>query len=59
MDDLPPLLFEAEDGIAVLTLNRPAEGNALTPGLLAALEEAWHRVEEDRAIRVAIITGAG
>jgi hypothetical protein len=41
MDDLPPLLFEAEDGIAVLTLNRPAEGNALTPGLLAALEEAW------------------
>ncbi len=59
MDDLSPLLFDVDEGVAVLTLNRPHEGNSLTPELLLALEEAWHRVEGDAAIRVAILTGAG
>jgi E-phenylitaconyl-CoA hydratase len=59
MNDQSPLLFELEDSIAVLTLNRPAEGNSLTPELLVALEEAWNRVESDTTIRVALITGAG
>lgn len=59
MSDPSPLLFEIDSGIAILTLNRPAEGNSLTPELLVALEEAWKRVEGDAAIRVAIITGAG
>jgi enoyl-CoA hydratase/carnithine racemase len=53
------LLFALEDGIATLTLNRPAQGNAITPDMMIALEEAWKRVETDPAIRVAIITGAG
>jgi E-phenylitaconyl-CoA hydratase len=53
------LLFEVSEGVAVLTLNRPAEGNSLTPELLIALEEAWGRIESDDAIRVAILTGAG
>lgn len=53
------LLFSVEDGIATLVLNRPHEGNALTPTLLAALEAAWLRVETDPAIRVAVIKGAG
>ena len=59
MADLSQLLFEVDDGVATLTLNRPAEGNSLTPELLAALEDAWHRVEAGPEIRVAIITGAG
>lgn len=59
MDEPNPLLFDLDGGIATLTLNRAHEGNALTPALLAALEEAWRRVERDDAIRVAIITGAG
>ncbi|WP_297492514.1 enoyl-CoA hydratase/isomerase family protein [Acidocella sp.] len=57
MDD--SLLFDLDDSVALLTLNRPAEGNAMTPGMLVALEQAWARVEDDAAIRVAIITGAG
>lgn len=59
MEDTEPLLFAIDDDVATLTLNRPAQGNSLTPELLIALEEAWARVESDRAIRVAIITGAG
>jgi|SRR5580658_1721256 E-phenylitaconyl-CoA hydratase len=59
MEDATPLLFAVDDGIATLTLNRPAEGNSLTPELLIALEAAWARVECEEAIRVAILTGAG
>ncbi len=59
MADLSQLLFEVVEGVATLTLNRPAEGNSLTPELLVALEDAWNRVEADPEIRVAIITGAG
>jgi E-phenylitaconyl-CoA hydratase len=54
-----PLLFEVDDGVAILTLNRPGRGNSLSPDLLLALEAAWHRVNSEDAIRVAIITGAG
>ncbi|MET0270281.1 MAG: enoyl-CoA hydratase/isomerase family protein [Sphingomonas sp.] len=54
-----PLLFAVEDGVALLTLNRPHEGNSLSPDLLVALEAAWARVDADEAIRVAVLTGAG
>jgi enoyl-CoA hydratase/carnithine racemase len=54
-----PLLFDVEDRVAVLTLNRPDSGNSLSPELLLALEEAWDRVNSDTSILVAIITGAG
>jgi enoyl-CoA hydratase/carnithine racemase len=59
MSEPSPLLFETDAGVAVLTLNRPAEGNSLTPELLVELEAAWNRVESDVTIRAAIITGTG
>ena len=54
-----PLSFEVRSHIATITLNRPQHGNALSPALLIALEQAWQRVEDERDIRAAIITGAG
>jgi E-phenylitaconyl-CoA hydratase len=54
-----PILFSVEDGIATITLNRPHEGNAISPGMQEALEKAWARVQNDHDIRVAIIKGAG
>ena len=59
MDASAEFLFETEGHVAVLTLNRPAQGNSLTPEMLIALEEAWERIENDANLRVAIITGAG
>ena len=59
MNESSPLLFDLEDHVAILTLNRPAQGNSLTPELLIALEAAWHRINNDDAIRVAVLTGAG
>jgi E-phenylitaconyl-CoA hydratase len=54
-----PLKIEIDQGVALLTLNRPEKGNSLTPELLLALEEAWRRVETDATVRMAILTGAG
>lgn len=54
-----PLDVAVENGIAVLTLNRPQALNAVDAELRQALGEAWKRVSADDAIRVAIITGAG
>ena len=55
-----PVLFDARpDGIAILTLNRPEQHNALNREVREALTAAWHRFEQDEALRVAILTGAG
>lgn len=59
MENSSGLRLEVEAGIATLTLDRPEQGNSLTPEMLVALEEAWGRIERDRSILVAIITGAG
>jgi len=48
-----------EDGIAVITLNRPEKRNAFDAEHYRMLSEAWTRVRDDPAIRVAVITGAG
>jgi enoyl-CoA hydratase len=54
------VLFEARaDGIAVITLNRPATRNCLSQDVRAGLFTAWDRFERDHALRVAILTGAG
>jgi enoyl-CoA hydratase/carnithine racemase len=55
----PPLLREAADGIAVLTLNRPRQYNALSSALLAALHDALDGIAADESVRVVILTGAG
>jgi len=54
------VLFDArDDGIAIITLNRPETRNALSKDIRAGLFEAWDRFERDPALRIAILTGAG
>jgi enoyl-CoA hydratase/carnithine racemase len=54
------VLFDArEDGIAIITINRPEQRNALNKEVRTALTEAWARFEADPAMRIAILTGAG
>ena len=54
------VLFEGrDDGIAVITLNRPEARNALVREIREGLFAAWERFERDPALRVAILTGAG
>jgi 2-(1,2-epoxy-1,2-dihydrophenyl)acetyl-CoA isomerase len=53
------LLERIEDGVAVLTMNRPESLNALSPPMMAALREAVPRLALDPAVRVIVLTGAG
>lgn len=53
------LLREEEDGICTLTLNRPAQYNALSGEMLSALQEALDEVGARRDIRVVIIAANG
>lgn len=53
------LLFECADGVARLTLNRPAAGNSIDVVLARALMEASIRCDEDDSIRCVSVTGAG
>lgn len=54
-----PVEFELEDGIAVITMNRPEVLNAMDAEAYRQLSEAWTRVRDDHGVRVAVITGAG
>jgi enoyl-CoA hydratase len=47
------------DGIATLTLNRPAKRNALSITLRDAVSDALDRLASDDGVRYVVITGAG
>ena len=53
------LLCESENGIATLTLNRPAQYNALSEALLDELERGLDRIAGDRSIRVVVLAANG
>ncbi|MBI5257905.1 MAG: enoyl-CoA hydratase/isomerase family protein [Burkholderiales bacterium] len=56
----PDITYQVEDGgIAVVTIDRPAQRNAINRGVIEGLRKAWRRIEADDAVRVAILTGAG
>ena len=51
--------FEHSNHIATVTINRPEARNAMNPEVFVRLYDAFHEVESNSDIRVAIITGAG
>jgi enoyl-CoA hydratase/carnithine racemase len=53
------ILYEASEGIASITLNRPQAANAQTLELLDDLDEAWRRAAEDPDVRVIILQAEG
>jgi len=55
----PTVLFEVENRIATITLNRPDRLNAMNRELRDELREAWQRVKTDPEIWCVIVTGAG
>ncbi len=54
-----PFLFEVNDSVAWLTLNRPDVGNVIDLHMARALAEASIRCQTDPAIRCVVLTGAG
>ena len=57
--DSPILLRSDEDGIVTLTLNRPAQYNALSSAMLDALQAQLDDIDSDRQQRVVIIAANG
>ena len=53
------LLYEVQDGVAVLTLNRPQNLNAFNNTMLAELADALDRARQDEGVRAVVLTGAG
>ena len=53
------LFTTTDDGIAIITINRPEARNALGKAVRDGLFTAWDRFEKDPALKVAILTGAG
>lgn len=51
--------YEVKDGIALITIERPEQRNAINRAVSGALFDAWRCFEEDKSARVAILTGRG
>ncbi len=56
---VPMLLLERLDGVAVLTLNRPEARNCLSEALIAELHAAINAIRDDAAVRAVVIAAAG
>ncbi|QEZ48927.1 enoyl-CoA hydratase-related protein [Cupriavidus oxalaticus] len=54
-----PVLYQASEGVATITLNRPEVLNAVNAGLLASLLAAIQRASDDAEVRAVVLTGAG
>lgn len=59
MDEYKNIYVEEDDGIAFITIDRPSKLNALNRETIAELHEAFKELDEDREMRVIIITGSG
>ena len=59
MDADSPVLSERRDGVAFVTLNRPAAANALSHAVVKGLETALGELRGDDALRAVVLTGAG
>lgn len=53
------LEVRVEDGVATLTLNRPAQGNALNGEMVSALLQAVTDCGHDSRVRCVVLTGVG
>jgi enoyl-CoA hydratase/carnithine racemase len=59
MPQFETVLFDVQDRVATITLNRPERGNAMNQKLKDELRECWRLVKDEPDILVAILTGAG
>lgn len=57
--DYEKIIYQVENGIATVTLNRPKFMNAMDPQMMSELRCAFDEITNDRNIRVVILTGSG
>ena len=57
--DDPPILCSIQDGVALVTLNRPDRLNAFNADMGIAYDRLMVELAQDEAVRVVVLTGAG
>jgi len=57
--DLATLLCQVDDGVALVTLNRPEVHNAFNEAMQDELEAVWRWLRFDDDVRAVVLTGAG
>ena len=53
------VLYQIEEAVARVTLNRPEKRNALNEALIDGLKSSLRRASDDASVRVVVISGAG
>jgi enoyl-CoA hydratase/carnithine racemase len=56
---LTTIRYEAADGVATITLDRPDAHNAFTATMCEEMAAAWAHVRDDRDVRAVVLTAAG
>src|SRR6185369_16334914 len=59
MPTFETILYDVEDGIATITLNRPDKLNAFTTQMMVDMIAAFDATDADDAVKAVIVTGAG
>lgn len=59
MSETPEVLTQVEDGVLIVTMNRPEAKNAMNKAQAEGISAAMDRLEADNELRCAILTGAG
>lgn len=59
MNQYQNLLVEQQEGIAIITMNRPAVLNALSEATVRELNQVMEEIEQDDNVLAVVITGAG
>lgn len=57
--DYEQILYQVDDGVALVTLNRPEKLNAMTAQMGAEMGDAMAEADADDAVRAVVLTGAG
>ena len=59
MSDFETVRYAVDQGVALITLNRPAVMNAFNGQMRRDLLAAVHRAIDDAGVRVVVLTGEG
>ncbi|XVQ08287.1 enoyl-CoA hydratase/isomerase family protein [Spirillospora sp. CA-255316] len=59
MPDYTTIRYEAEDGVAWVTLNRPDVHNAFDLQMMREVHACWRALRDDDEVRVIVLTGEG
>ncbi|EIV91844.1 enoyl-CoA hydratase/isomerase family protein [Frankia sp. QA3] len=59
LKDLTTVLYEVDDHVATVTLNRPDKLNSFNETMTLEMEAVWHEIRDDDDVRAVVLRAAG